>query len=99
MKVESKPAHWINGTVIGIILATFLSDVSHEMATAVLPLFLVTVGLGPAALGMMEGLADLLMSLSKLGGGVLGHHVQHKPPPVGLEADFTSLHQDFKCVA
>ena len=53
MKVESKPAHWINGTVIGIILATVLSDVSHEMATAVLPLFLVTVGLGPAALGMM----------------------------------------------
>ena len=82
---------WINGTVIGIILATFLSDVSHEMATAVLPLFLVTVGLGPAALGMMEGLADLLMSLSKLGGGVLGHHVQHKRPWASLGYLMTTL--------
>jgi MFS family permease len=87
----AKPSHWINGTVVGIILATFLSDVSHEMATAVLPLFLVTVGLGPAALGMMEGLADLLMSLSKLGGGVLGHHVHHKRPWASLGYLVTTL--------
>jgi hypothetical protein len=40
---------WLNRTVVGIILATFFSDFSHEMATAVLPLFLATVGLGPAA--------------------------------------------------
>lgn len=34
------PRHaWINRTVVGIILATFFSDVSHEMCTAVLPLF------------------------------------------------------------
>ena len=69
---------WVNRTVVGIIVATFFSDVSHEMCTAVLPLFLATVGLGPAALGVIEGLADLLMSLSKLGGGVLGHHSHRK---------------------
>jgi len=71
--------NWINRSVVGIILATFFSDVSHETATAVLPLFLATVGLGPAALGMIEGASDLLFSLSKLGGGVLGHPV-HRPP-------------------
>lgn len=75
---------WVNRTVVGIILATFLSDVSHEMATAVLPLFLASVGLGPAALGMIEGFADFLVSLSKLGGGVVGHHVQHKRPWASL---------------
>ena len=26
-------AGWVNRTVVGIILATFLSDVSHEMRT------------------------------------------------------------------
>lgn len=75
---------WVNRTVVGIILATFLSDVSHEMATAVLPLFLATVGFGPAALGMIEGFADFLVSLSKLGGGVVGHHVHYKRPWASL---------------
>jgi len=76
--------NWINRSVVGIILATFFSDVSHEIATAVLPLFLATVGLGPAALGMIEGASDLLFSLSKLGGGVLGHHVERKRPWAAL---------------
>ena len=71
---------WITRPVVGIVLATFFSDVGHEMVTAVLPLYLATVGLGPAALGVMEGLADLLFSLSKLGGGLVGHHSATKRP-------------------
>ena len=66
--------------MIGIVLATFLSDFSHEMATAVLPLYLTSLGFGPAALGLIEGVADFMVSLSKLGGGVLGHHVARKRP-------------------
>jgi MFS family permease len=66
--------------VVGIITATFFSDVSHEMATAVLPLYLATIGLGPAALGVTEGVADFLVSLSKLGGGWVGHVVKRKRP-------------------
>lgn len=72
--------NWITPTVVGIIAATFFSDVSHEMATAVLPLYLAAIGLGPAALGIMEGVADFLFSLSKLAGGIVGHHVQKKRP-------------------
>jgi MFS family permease len=71
---------WITRTVMGIILATFFSDVSHEMATAVLPLYLATIGLGPAALGITEGVADFLFSISKLAGGIVGHHVRKKRP-------------------
>ena len=44
-----KAAGWINHTVVGIILATVLSDVSHEMATAVVPLYLASISLAPAA--------------------------------------------------
>jgi MFS family permease len=71
---------WITRTVVGIVAATFLSDFSHEMCTAVLPLYLGAIGLGPAALGMIEGLADFLVSLSKLGGGVVGHRIERKRP-------------------
>jgi MFS family permease len=71
---------WITRSVVGIVLATFFSDVGHEMVTAVLPLYLATIGLGPTALGVMEGLADLLFSLSKLGGGLVGHHSAKKRP-------------------
>lgn len=70
------PRTWINRTVVGICVATFLSDFSHEMVTAVLPLYLASVGLGAAALGVIEGIADFLVSLSKLAGGVAGH----RPP-------------------
>lgn len=86
-----QPIRWINRTVVGIILATFLSDVSHEMATAVLPMYLASLSLGAGALGLMEGLSDLLMSLSRLGGGVLGHHVRRKRPWTALGYLTTTL--------
>ncbi len=90
--VDEPPGRrWLTRGVLGIILATFFSDVGHEMVTAVLPLYLVTVGLGPAALGMMEGAADLVYSLSKLGGGVLGHHVSRKRPFVAAGYGLTAL--------
>lgn len=69
---------WVTRAVVGIVLATFFSDFSHEMATAVLPLYLASVGAGPAALGMIEGVADFLVSISKLVGGVVGHHTREK---------------------
>src|SRR5262245_30647237 len=77
---ESSKRSWITRGVLGIVLATFFSDFSHEMATAILPLYLASVGLGPAALGLIEGVADFLGGISKLAGGVLGHHVRHKRP-------------------
>src|SRR5438093_11832237 len=69
---------WITRGVVGIVVATFFSDVGHEMATATLPLYLGSIGLGAAALGLIEGLADLLFSLSKLAGGWVGHHTERK---------------------
>ena len=73
-------ASWINGTVAGIVLATFFSDCSHELSTAILPLYLAAIGHGPGALALIEGVADFLVSLSKLAGGLIGHAVRHKQP-------------------
>jgi len=89
--VTRSPKNWVTRTVIGIILATFFSDVGHEMVTAVLPMYLASVGLGAAALGVMEGLADLLFSLSKLAGGVVGHRVEKKRPWATLGYLMTTL--------
>jgi MFS family permease len=82
---------WITPTVVGIVLATFFSDFSHEMCTAVLPLYLTTLGLGPSALGLIEGVADFLVSVSKLAGGILGHHVTRKRPWASLGYLVTAL--------
>jgi MFS family permease len=82
---------WVTRGVVGIVLATFFSDVAHEAATAVLPLYLVSVGLGPAALGAIEGLADFLYSLAKLAGGLIGHRIAHKKPIVALGYALTML--------
>lgn len=78
MKASPSRFAWLNRTALGVIVATFFSDVGHEMATAVLPLFLAGMGLGPSTLGMVEGLADLLASVAKLAGGVAGHHLERK---------------------
>ena len=86
---SSRP--WVTRTVVGIVLATFLSDFSHETATAVLPLYLGSLGLGPAALGVIEGLADFLVSLAKLAGGVAGHHLERKRPWASLGYLVTTL--------
>jgi MFS family permease len=69
---------WLTRGVIGISIATLLSYLGHEMATAALPLYLESVGLGAAALGIMEGTADLVLALSKLGGGWAGHRIENK---------------------
>ena len=82
---------WLTRAVAGIVLATFFSDVGHEMVTAVLPLYLGSIGLGAAALGVFEGVADLLFSLAKLGGGVLGHHLEKKKPVTVLGYLLTAL--------
>ncbi len=50
---------WLNRNILGMGLASFFSDVNHEMATAVLPIFLATTLGAPAfALGFIEGVAD-----------------------------------------
>ena len=82
---------WITRTVTGIVLATLLSDFSHEMVTAVLPLYLGAMGLGASALGLIEGIADLLVSLSKLAGGLAGHRLERKKPLVVLGYFVTAL--------
>jgi MFS family permease len=66
------PARWLNRGVAGIGVASFLSDVSHEVPTALLPsLLTTTLGAPAAALGTIEGIADGIAGAAKLAGGAL----------------------------
>ena len=64
---------WFNRTVIGAGVTSFLADAGYEMATAILPAFLLTLGLPPdaaaRAVGAIEGTADLLSNVVKIAVG------------------------------
>ena len=63
---------WFNPGVRSIGLASFLSDVGHEIPTSLLPSYLtVTLGAPASALGLIEGIADGAAGVAKLAGGAV----------------------------
>ena len=79
-----KPTAWLNRNVVGMGLTSLLSDVGHEMATAILPGFLTALGVSAAALGFIEGVADAVTSVCKLTSGWFTDRVgRRKPIAVG----------------
>jgi MFS family permease len=75
-----KARGWINSTILGIGLASLLSDVGHEMATAALPALLASIGASSAALGIIEGLADGFSSFAKLYSGLYSDRLERRKP-------------------
>jgi MFS family permease len=61
---------------------SFLNDTASEMAYWVLPAFLVSLGAGPAQLGLIEGLAESVASFAKLFSGYLTDRVDRRKPLV-----------------
>lgn len=82
---------WRNSTVLGFSLASLLSDASHEMATAVLPLYLKNLGLGASVLGLIEGVADVSGSASKWLAGSIGQRARHKKALAALAYAVTTV--------
>jgi MFS family permease len=73
-------SRWLNRTVLGIGLASLLSDWSHEIATTVLPAFLASLGAAAAWLGVIEGVADGLSSFAKMVSGFYTDKFQRRKP-------------------
>ena len=63
-------------------ITSFLNDTATEMAYWVLPAFLVTLGAGPAQLGIIEGIAESVASCSQLFSGYLADRVKRRKPLV-----------------
>ena len=77
---ESRQTRWLNRTVLGIGLASLFSDWSHEIATAVLPTFLASLGVAAAWLGIIEGVSDGLSSFAKMASGYYTDNLRHRKP-------------------
>jgi MFS family permease len=63
-------------------LTSFLNDTATEMAYWVLPAFLVSLGAGPAQLGLIEGVAESVASFAKLFSGYLADRIDRRKPVV-----------------
>jgi MFS family permease len=61
---------------------SFFNDTATEMAYWVLPAFLVSLGAGPAQLGLIEGVAESVASFAKLFSGYLTDRIERRKPLV-----------------
>ena len=71
---------WLNRNIFAMGLTSFFSDFGHEMATAILPAFLVSVGGSAALLGVIEGIADASVSGMKLLSGWYSDYIGRRKP-------------------
>src|SRR5260370_78191 len=78
-------------TVLRVGVTSLFSDWSHEIATAILPAFLATIGAGPAWLGAIEGIADGLSSFAKLSSGHYTDQLKKRKPLAVFGYAFTAL--------
>src|SRR5579883_3228738 len=87
-------------TVILLGFTSLCTDVGTEMIFPLLPLFLVdTLKAAPAFVGLVEGAADTVSSLLKLGSGYLADHVKRRKPLVLFGYGLASVVRPFVAVA
>jgi MFS family permease len=77
---DSQPSPARNIYVFG--LTSFLNDSATEMAYWVLPAFLISLGAGPAQMGIIEGIAESVASFAKLFSGYLTDRIDRRKPLV-----------------
>ena len=71
---------WLNRNIWAMGWTSFFSDFGHEMATAILPSFIVLLGGSAALLGLIEGLADASTSLFKVVSGWYSDYIGKRKP-------------------
>ncbi len=91
LSTQNSSSGWLNRTVLGVGVTSLFSDWSHEIATAILPAFLATIGAGPAWLGAIEGIADGLSSFAKLSSGHYTDRLKKRKPLAVFGYAFTAL--------
>src|SRR3972149_1655541 len=75
------PVPGVKRTVFVLGIVSFLPDVSSEMVSPLVPLFLTsTLGAPLAAVGLIEGLAESAASVFKTGGGWLSDRMRARRP-------------------
>lgn len=78
--MQSRPELRRNVRTFGV--TSFFNDTASEMAYWVLPAFLTSIGAGPAALGLIEGIAESVAAAAKLWSGYVVDRTRHRKPLV-----------------
>ena len=87
-----KPKSPLDPGVAALGWVSFLTDVSADMIYPLLPQFITrTLGAGPAALGLIEGVAESTASLTKLGSGWWSDRAARRKPIVVLGYGIAAL--------
>lgn len=69
----------IRGNVLVLGIVSFFNDAASEMIYPLLPVFLTTVlGAGPAALGIIEGVAESTAAIMKLASGFMSDRIHRR---------------------
>lgn len=71
-------------TVVVLGFVSLLADVAGEMVQPLLPLYLVAIGAGAAAVGAVEGAAEAAVSLVKAASGRVADKLPRRKPLVAL---------------
>jgi len=81
-EADASPPPALRRNVYAFGATSFLNDTASEMAYWIVPAFLVTLGAGPATLGLIEGVAESVASLAKLYSGWLADRLPRRKPVV-----------------
>ncbi|WP_433359460.1 MFS transporter [Actinoplanes sp. CA-142083] len=82
---ERTKAAKVAANVLALGTVSLVTDVSSEMVTAILPLYLVVgLGLGPAVYGLVDGLYTGATALLRLAGGYIADRVRKRKLVAGL---------------
>ncbi|MCX7672058.1 MAG: MFS transporter [Thiobacillaceae bacterium] len=90
---------WLNRTVAGAGITSALGDLCYETAQVILPGFLAVLGIPAAALGLIEGVADAVASLTKLAAGHIADRLGQRKRLVLLGYALTPLGQGLIALA
>ncbi len=87
---------WLTRNVLALGLVSLFNDASTEMILPLLPAFVTTVlGGGALALGLIEGTADMVASVLKLGSGWLADRTGRRRPWVLLGYGVSAVTRPF----
>jgi MFS family permease len=90
---DNRPNGWLNRTVVGAGLTSALGDFCYETTTVILPGFLAVLGVPAAMLGIIEGIADAVMSFTKMVAGYVADKFGHRKLLVLVGYGLTPLGQ------
>ena len=90
---QGQPQGWLNRTVIGAGITSALGDFCYETTTVILPGFLAVLGLPPAVLGTIEGIADAVASFTKMISGFIADKLGHRKLLVVVGYSLTPIGQ------